>query len=196
MYLSSEAIAEEIGSGQLTIRPFSPPQLRPASYVVRLGNRFRRWKAHAEPIRLWALGAADAHLHDPIQATSMLILPGEFILASTSESIGIPNDRFGSISPLSHVARFGLGINLGADFVNPGFGLNNPSPLTLELVNHNPAPLELTAGMPIGHLRIGVISRDNGTSDHAKSIYEGRDPLVGPQLFEEWSSRILVSDVR
>ena len=92
----------------------------------------------------------------------------------------------GHLSPLSHMARFGVDIHGGASLINPGFGWNAPMSLTLEIANRNASPIVMRAAMPLAHLRFEIVAEQGGGSVR-KSIYEGRDPLVGPLLFEEWS---------
>ena len=86
--------------------------------------------------------------------SEQVIGPGEFLLAHSMEALALPPDLAGEISPLSHVARFGLGIHLGANWINPGFGSSRPTQLALELVNNNSTALILQTGMPIAHLRL------------------------------------------
>ena len=183
--LNRREIEVEVASGHLRIEPFDSTHGRPASYVLCLGRRFRRWRAREIPIRMWSQGAADEHLVEPVECDEIVIGPGEFMLATTSESIGLPADRWAMISPLSHIARFGLNIHCGADFVNPGFGMARAAPLTLELCNHNSAPL-------IAHLRIG---RVNGIDAPPQSIYEQVDPLTPSRLFEDMSGSYLLSQL-
>lgn len=189
MFLSADRIRSERACGRLTIEPFHEARLKPASYVLSLGARFRRWRRSGEPVRLWSPDAGAAHLEDPIDAERVVLQPGEFILAGTVEAVGLPPDLYGSIAPLSHVARFGLAAHCGADFVNPGFGERVPTALALELVNHSPSPIELSAGMPIAHLRVGRVEGATAAPPRERSVYEGADPLVQPQLYEEWSGR-------
>ena len=189
MLLNQHEIAAEVASGQLHVEPFDPTHFRPASYVLCLGRRFRRWQAGEVPISLWSERAADGRLAEPVECDEIVINPGEFMLASTSESIGLSGDRWAMISPLSHIARFGLSIHCGADFVNPGFGRARAAPLTLELCNHNPSPLALTAGIPIAHLRIGRI---NGIGSPLASIFDHIDPVTPSRLFEDMSGTYMV----
>lgn len=190
MLLCRESIEREINEACITIIPFSGIRLRAASYVLSLGSRFRRWRSSDRPILVWSEDASFDHLEESIDAEEFTLMPGEFALASTIEKISISNNRFGIISPLSHVARFGLGVNGGADFINPGFGINQPSYLTLELYNYNSSPLILTSGMLVAHLRIGMLDTSSSTSEHLKSIYEGADPLTAPRYFEEWQKKL------
>lgn len=184
---SGLAIQREIEEGRLSVAPFDPARLRAASYVLSLGGRFRRWHRAEHAIVPWSANATAAHLDEPFQANGLMIMPGEFVLACTAETICIGRDRFGAISPLSHIARFGLGVHGGADFINPGHGLRMATCLTLELYNYNPSPLQLTTGMPIAHLRIGALDALAAIQPNQTSIYEGLDPLTAPRLFEEWA---------
>jgi dCTP deaminase len=186
MLLSRDAIEHEIKETRIIITPFSKVRLRAASYVLSLGSRFRRWRPSDRPIVLWSEDASFNHLDEPLEVKEFTLMPGEFVLGCTMEEVSFPNDRFGIISPLSHIARFGLGVHGGADFINPGFGLKVPSRLTLELYNCNSSPLTLTSGMPITHLRIGILNAPNAVSSRLRSIYEGSDPVTAPQYFEEW----------
>lgn len=185
MILSARAIESAVEAGRLGITPFAPDRLRPASYIVHLGSRFRRWRA-GRAIQLWRpVDAADL---GPIEEVSSFTLePNAFVLAQTIESMSLPGSLAAQLSPLSHIARFGLSVHCGADWVNPGFGQAEATPLTLELVNHNPSPLVLDAGIPICHLRL--IEIDSLGELSATSVYEGRDPLGPPRFFEEMSQK-------
>lgn len=187
--LAEAAIVAEREAGSLDIQPFSAVQLKAASYVLRLGRRFRRWSAGVVPVRLWSSDAGAEALMPTQESDTLLIEPGGFVLGCTLERIRLSAALAAQISPLSHVARFGLGVNCGADFVNPGYGGVTPSPLTLELYNHNVRPLELKAGAPIAHLRFVRLS---GLTERTAppSIYEGADPLSAPLLYEEWRDRL------
>lgn len=187
MFLSGQAIQHEVATGRFTIAPFRAACVKPASYVLSLGKRFRRWKSVSQPLILWSPNAASNYLDEPFDAQSVTMFPGEFLLSCTAEDVSLPADRVGTLSPLSHITRFGLSLHGGADLVSPGYGLQAPSRLTLELTNHNASPLELTAGMPIAHLRISPMHVDTSVDSGRVSIYEGADPVVAPKLYEEWS---------
>ena len=184
--ISGDGIVRARNEGRIVIAPFDPGRVRPASYVLSLGRRFRRWRIRREPIVLWSPHAARAHLEAPIDVDKITIEPCEFVLGCSLEAIGVAPQVAGHLSPLSHVARFGLEIHGGASLVNPGFGWNSPTPLTLEMYNRNASPIELHATMPFVHLRFETVS-DPGEEHVQRSIYEGQDPLVEPLLFEDWS---------
>lgn len=133
------------------------------------------------------MDASYDHLDEPFETEEFTLMSGDFALGCTVEKVGFAINRFGIISPLSHIARFGLGVHGGANFINPGFGLKVPTSLTLELYNYNPSPLTLTVSMPIAHLRIGVLDAPEIIAGHLTSIYEGSDPVTAPRFFEEWN---------
>lgn len=189
MPIAGDGLMRAKDRGDVVIAPFDRRRVRSVSYVLSLGRRFRRWRRLPEPIVAWSLQAARDHLEPPVELDRITLHPGEFVLACTLEVIGIQVGLFGKVSALSHVARFGIEIHGGADFVNPGYGCQVPTPLTLELYNRNPSPVALDAGMPFVHLRLEYHSQSVGLSKH-RSIYEGTDPLVGPLLFEEWTSSV------
>jgi dCTP deaminase len=185
--LSETAIVAAQTASDLIIRPFNENQLRGASYVLTLGNRFRRWTSGETAVEIWSSSAAENALDVPFEASRLTLEPGEFVLAATLERIGLSQNLVGAISPLSHIARFGISATLGADLINPGFGADSPTSLTLELFNHNRRPLVLAAGMPIAHLRLIRLTGDASALDR-RSIYDGADPVVAPRLYEEWST--------
>lgn len=194
--LSGTAIQDKVQNGEFVITPFRRAQIRSGSYVLCLGPRFRRWKESSRPIVMWSAGAALDYLCEPFDTTSIILSPGEFVLGCTAERIGMPHTCGGFLSPLSHLARFGLGVNGGADLVSPGYGHLAPTPLTLELFNFNASPLELTVGMPIAHLRLSQVLPTASDPTRHVSVYEGQDPLVAPQFFEEWSAIRKAEDAR
>lgn len=186
MVLSGRAIAAACVDGQVRIHPYSEDRLRAASYVLHLATRFRQWRATSVPINLWRV-IDEEELVPVVRARSFILGPGEFVLAQTAEVLTLPLHLAGQLSPLSHVARFGLSIHCGADWVSPGFGAEVPTALTLEIVNHNASPVVIEAAMPICHLRFIPVTRP--LKEATRSVYEGRDPLLAPQLFEEMHLR-------
>src|SRR5262249_49761219 len=132
--------------------PFDQKWLRPASYVLHLGKRWRRWTADSAPIEIWSERAYQGRMGEVHEGEALVIEPGEFVVATTLEHISTPRELGGMLAPLSHIARTGLQVHLGAFWINPGFGANDATALAMELVNHNPSPIVLRAGLPICHL--------------------------------------------
>ena len=106
--------------GLSIITPFTPEQVNPASYDLRLDTALIDLDAG---IQFWA-------------SPDVKILPGEAYLASTIEYIRMPYDVAGVLYLKSSLARQGLDHAL-AGWVDPGFEGN----LTLELHSHRPITL-------------------------------------------------------
>jgi dCTP deaminase len=181
--LSASEIQDEIARGRVNIEPFTPALLRRASYTLRLGGHWLRWKKSEIPIKLWSHNAAEAHLEATNHDSSTILYPGDLILAPTLESISLPNDIAGVVCTLSHVARFGLTATSGSLLVRPGYGSEQSHALTLELASSNPSPLELCAGMPICHL--AFLRLTNTATQTSQSVYEQYAAPCPPMLFED-----------
>lgn len=187
MFLSAEEIDAEVRAGSLGIVPFDGALLKPNSCVLRLGSRFRRWVPSTEPIDPWTPDAAAGHLGSVEQLEELVLESGAFLLAETLERISLPPHLVGQISTLSHWGRFGLTADNGSWLVSAGYGAARPTPLTLELLSTNPAPLRLRAGVPICHLVLARRYLHNEMSlPLMKSVYEGVATPSAPRLYEEF----------
>ena len=187
MFLSAAEISAEVKCGRLVIEPFVPELLKPASYVLRVSDRWRQWRATDGPINIWSGDSPERHLGPIIQSSEFDIPPLGFTLASTIELVGLPDDLIGVLSTLSHLARFGLCVHLNSCFVSPGFGNRHRTALALEIASVNPSPIRLSYKMPVCHLAFAKTShvfKSIGTL--SKSAYEGTDPLSAPKLYEEF----------
>ena len=77
-----------------------------------------------------------------------MLHPGEFVLGSTLERIGVPDDLVGRIEGKSSLGRLGLIIHSTAGFIDAGFDGH----ITLELTNIATLPITLYPGMKIGQV--------------------------------------------
>lgn len=142
MVLSDVDIIERIGNGSLVIDPYEEDNVEPASVDLLLGYGFKRvvqtdkWRAvdTAEP--------QDTGAYDFVETDdSVLIDPGEFVLATTKERVEIPNDMVAHVLGRSSLGRLGISVHQTAGYIDPGFN----GQITLELSNHGPAPVRLHA---------------------------------------------------
>lgn len=147
-----------------------------------------RWKRSKKTIRMWSRNASAKHLELPNNASPIVLSNRDFILASTKESITLPDDVAGLICTLSHVSRFGLTATAGSLLIRPGYGTSVPKPLTLEIASLNPSPLEFPIGIPICHLAFVRLSHAVGSQ--SKSIYENHDIPCPPMLYEDMIGKI------
>jgi dCTP deaminase len=187
MFLSAKEIEACVQANRLRIDPFAPELLKPASYVLRLGQRFARWKPTTTPLRPWAEVVDDSALAYVETAREIELTPGELILANTYERLALSPSVAGILSTLSHLARLGVTVTSGSTWVNPGFGETEPTALTLEISNVNRVPIVLDSGMPVCHLAFAEVSGEvRPRGPLAKSIYDGSKSPSGPRLFEEY----------
>jgi dCTP deaminase len=76
------------------------------------------------------------------------LAPGACLLASTVETLHIPDDLVARVEGKSSIGRIFLSAHVTAGYVDPGWN----GQITLELVNHGPFTLILYAGMRIAQV--------------------------------------------
>ena len=195
VFLSADQINELVESGALSIDPFDSNLLKGASYTLRLGNTFCLWKNEEEPIELWTKNSASNYLTPVFQADNYVLKPGTFLLGSTLEKIGFPENHIGILYTISHLARFGITVCHSSAWINPGFGKHEPTALTLEIHSVNPSPIRIKTGIPVCHLIIAKVSEnENILPIVRKSVYEGIKSPSLPRLYEEYKNLLFQND--
>lgn len=154
MLLSDVDIKKAVEAGTITLTPFDPSRLQPASYDILLSNTFLVNDPHSTTNI------------DPVKKiypkTREIIVPddGIFVLHPGVSILGYSKDYFGSDSYLievngkSSLARIGLLVHNSAALVNPGHFLN----VALELCNLNNVPIILRPNMAIAQLTFAQLS--------------------------------------
>lgn len=162
MILSDVDIHAEVKKGNITLEPFDPKRLQPATYDIRLGNTFIINDAHSTQ-------AIDPAKGIYPQTRNVEVKDGdEFVLHPGVSILGYSKERFGSkqylieVNGKSSLARIGLIVHNSASIVNPGHFLN----IALELCNLNNVPIVLRPGMEIAQLTFATLS------SHTKRSYE------------------------
>ncbi len=155
MILSDRSIKESIASGRIVVTPYDEDQIQPASYDIRLDNRFlvfRNYKhscidprARQEDLTEMVTVEGD----DPF-----IIHPGEFILGNTVERIKLGDDLVSRLEGKSSLGRLGLIVHATAGYIDPGFDGN----ITLELSNVANLPIRLYPGMKVGQISFFAMS--------------------------------------
>lgn len=143
MILSDKTIIKMLNDGTLKISPLDKNQIQPASVDFRLGDTFSMVEdSHAGIIAL------DKEIkYKTIKADKYVLLPGQFVLATTMEYFELPDDLTAFVEGRSSLGRMGLFIQ-NAGWVDPGF----KGEITLELYNANRCAIELKAGRRVGQL--------------------------------------------
>jgi dCTP deaminase len=147
--LSDRDLRKELESGRLGLDPWDEAMLQPSSIDVRLDRFFRVFQnsryTHIDP------SIQQDELTTPVETAdgdSFVLHPGEFVLGSTFEQVGLPDDLAGRLEGKSSLGRLGLLTHSTAGFIDPGF----TGHITLELSNVANLPITLWPGMKIGQL--------------------------------------------
>lgn len=161
--LSDVSILKSIGNGKITVSPFEPKLIQPASLEIRLGEYFKRgircnndfhagcdvWSPPSPPIDPFDPPATiwSEDLYIPVGG-QIIIQPGEAILACSLEKIGISHELSAKVCGKSSNGRLFLAVHITAGFIDPGFcGI-----ITLELFNFNRRAIILRPGQSIAQL--------------------------------------------
>ncbi|HEV8253042.1 MAG TPA: dCTP deaminase [Candidatus Limnocylindria bacterium] len=179
MVLSDRDIRAEIEAGRIVIDPFIPEAVQPSSVDLHLDRRFRVFRNSRYPfIDVRADQPELTELVEIGDDDPFILHPGEFVLGSTFERVGLPNDLVARLEGKSSLGRLGLLIHSTAGYVDPGWEGN----LTLELSNVANLPITLYDGMKIGQISFQRLSSPAEVAYGDASIgskYRGqRDPTA------------------
>ncbi|MBV9097397.1 MAG: dCTP deaminase [Frankiaceae bacterium] len=170
MLLSDRDLRAEVDAGRLVIDPFDPGLVQPSSIDVRLDRFFRVFENHRYPHIDPAEEQDELTREVAVNADEPFILhPGEFVLGSTYEVIGLADDLAARLEGKSSLGRLGLLTHSTAGFIDPGFNGH----VTLELSNVATLPIKLWPGMKIGQV---CVLRLTTPSEHpyGSSVYGSR----------------------
>ena len=150
MILSDRTIKEELECGRIVIDPLGQSCIQPASVDVRLDKHLLVCKT-GEVVPYIDLRKDLENLHEMIELEEdrpFLLEAGGFILVSTLELIGLPDDIIARLEGKSSLARIGLLVHSTAGYVDPGW----QGHLTLHVSNLAKFPITLYYGMKIGQI--------------------------------------------
>jgi dCTP deaminase len=177
--LSDRDIRAEIDAGRIVIDPYIPEAVQPSSVDLHLDRRFRVFRNSRYPYI--DVREPQPELTELLEISGdepFILHPGEFVLGSTLERVGLPDDLVARLDGKSSLGRLGLLIHSTAGFVDPGWEGN----LTLELSNVANLPITLYDGMKIGQISFQRLSSpvEVGYGDaRIGSKYRGqRDPTA------------------
>ena len=175
MIFSDRTIREAVAAGRILIDPFDPAMVQPSSIDLRVADRFRVFENHR-----YAFIDPKAPQEDlttevtASQEDPFILHPGEFVLGSTLENVGLGDDIVARLEGKSSLGRIGLLIHSTAGFVDPGFRGH----LTLELSNVANLPIAIYPGMKIGQIsfyQLSTSAEHPYGSAEAGSKYQGQE---------------------
>lgn len=172
MILSDKTILEMIEKGTLKISPIEEGQVQPASVDIRLGNTF----SIVEDSPSGIITLENEIRYKTITTDTYILLPNQFVLATTMEYFDLPNDLTAFVEGRSSLGRMGLFIQ-NAGWVDPGF----KGEITLELYNANRCAIELKAGRRVGQLVFAKM--DSEALNPYNGKYQGQTGATGSRVF-------------
>ena len=149
MVLSDRTIKEELAKGRIVIEPLDPSDIQPASVDLHLDKKLLVFRNTRQPYIDVRKDLPDlTEIEEIPDDTPFILHPGEFVLASTMESVTLPDDVVARLEGKSSLGRIGLLIHSTAGYVDPGWSGH----LTLELSNVANLPVTLYYRMKIGQI--------------------------------------------
>ena len=164
MILSDKTIEKLLAEGSLAIEPLEPEQIQPASVDIRLGDTFG------------IVGLEDEIAYKTIRTDRYILLPGQFVLATTMEYVRLGADLTAFVEGRSSLGRMGLFVQ-NAGWVDPGF----EGEITLELFNANRCALELRSGRRVGQLVFAQL--DEAAKNPYAGKYQGQRGATGSRVY-------------
>ena len=172
MILSDRTILKMLDEKSLVINPVTKEQIQPASVDIRLGNTFS--VVDDTPSNIITLESQINY--KTITTDTYLIMPGEFVLATTMEYFELPDNLTAFVEGRSSLGRMGLFIQ-NAGWIDPGF----KGEITLELYNANRCAIELKAGRRVGQLVFAEM--DALAINPYNGKYQGQMGATGSRVF-------------
>lgn len=174
MIFADTNIRRAIHDKRISFNPSLPSsRINGVSADLTLSNSFKTMKPHKMPYI--DLGAEKSVIQETIglvmseeivideSATfphnRFCLMPREFALGSTVESVTIPNNLRGKLNGRSSLARLGLIVHITADRIDPGFS----GQIVLEFYNVGSTPLLLKPGMNICSLEFEELLEETAT---------------------------------
>jgi len=157
MVLSDRDIKKALASGRITIspKPDLKVQLGSCSIDLRLGSRFRVFNysklAYIDPNKPTRDMMTEVIVRDD---ESFILQPGDFVLATSIESLTLPNNLLARLEGRSSLGRLGIVVHSTASVFDPGW----EGVVVMELGNLGRMPVALYPGMRVCALTFEELS--------------------------------------
>ena len=188
MVLSDRDILKALESGMIRIDPAPDlaTQLGSVSVDFRLGTTFMVFEhsrfSYIDPRNPGSIGDAMRTI-EVAPDEPFIMQPGDFALASTVESLELPNDLLGRLEGRSSIARLGITVHSTAAVFEPGW----IGTATMELSNLGRMAVALSPGMRTCAFSFETLSSPVITPylDKLGNKYAGQMTPKPSQLYEE-----------
>ena len=185
MLLSDKDIKAKLDKGEIKISPMPDlaVALGPISVDLRLGNQFMVYKRSEQAfidVRSPETFENLTSLISKSSEESFTIHPGEFVLATTLESVEIPNNLAGRLEGRSSLGRLGIVIHSTAGKFDPGW----KGKLVLEISNIGPVPVKIYPEMRICQLLFETLSSETSQpyTERKSSKYKYQESPLGSKI--------------
>ncbi len=187
MILSDRDIKQYLKEGKISISPFRPECVQPASVDLHLDKTFLIFDTVNQHVIDVKEPVDNLMRRVEIDGDKPFVLhPGEFALGLVSEEIGVGNDVVGRLEGKSSLGRLGIIIHATAGYLDPG----NKLKMTLELSNIGSLPVKLYYNMPIAQMSFSPLSspceKPYGSSKLTSKYYGAQEP----QASQMWKNFI------
>jgi dCTP deaminase len=187
--LSDHTIKEQLAAGRILIEPLDEDAIQPASVDLRLDDSFRIFRVTSRPYVDIRESVDDLTELVTISHQEPFVLqPAVFCLATTLETIALPDDIVARVDGRSSLGRLGLLVHATAGYVDPGW----TGKLTLELSNQSQMPIALYVGMRIAQisfLRLSTAAERPYGTPGLGSKYQGQTGPTPSRIFEDLERR-------
>lgn len=188
MILSDRDIKSKLDQGGIKIDPAPDLSvaLGPISVDLRLGHQFLVYKRTEQAFIDVKQPATLENLTSLIEKQtheSFTIHPGEFVLATTLESIELPNDLAGRLEGRSSLGRLGIVIHSTAGKFDPGW----KGRLVLEISNIGLVPVKLYPEMRVCQFLFEELSSATTQpyTERKSSKYKFQESPIGSKITAE-----------
>ncbi len=188
--LSDRDIIKYLDEGKITIDPLEDPsrQIQPSSVDLRIGNEFKGFriirKPCIDPLDKSDLDSYMESFHIK-QGEPFIIHPGEFALATTYETVKLPDDLVARVEGRSSMGRLGITMHVTAGDIDPGF----EGKITLEISNIGKMPVALYTGQRVCQIVFETMTtpslRPYGHPER-DSKYMGQDKPVTSKIKQDY----------
>jgi len=193
MVLSDRDIKKAIKKGKIKIKPKidEKTQLGSCSVDLRLGNTFRVFNysryPFIDPFNKKYLKKISKEIkikdHEPF-----VLQPGDFVLATTIETLEISNDLLARLEGRSSLGRLGIVVHSTASIFDPGWR----GKIVMELGNMGRMPVALHPGMRICALTFEQLSSPVEVPYYKKKSakYIGQKEPLASKIAEEKQTKL------
>lgn len=168
MILSDITIKEQILNGMIKFHPGDATPLEQildnivcASMDLRLGNKFKIYPQDSTGV----LNPFDINGYTQIKEVEVadgedfVLQAGDFVLGATKEQFGLPANIVTRVEGRSSLARLGIMVHITGGFIDPWFGRDQLSTITLEIKNVNHVPVILRPNMRVCQMAFHLMDR-------------------------------------